>query len=122
MGRPTHINHNLPGTAADTTWNLAYNPASQLISQTRSNDAYAWPGAHNVDRPYATNGLNQRTLTGSEEGSLLATPDRQRKLFGSMPSRRILSYNVLRGMPRIGSAGAIAPAVAVSASPINAAS
>lgn len=43
---------------------LSYNPAGQIISRTASNDAYAWTGHANVDRPYAVNGLNQYTSAG----------------------------------------------------------
>jgi len=43
---------------------FAYNPASQLTSRTRTNDAYAWTAHENVDRPYTANGLNQYTAAG----------------------------------------------------------
>ncbi|MDP9421339.1 MAG: RHS repeat-associated core domain-containing protein [Pseudomonadota bacterium] len=42
----------------------ARNPASQIISQTRDNDVYAWTGAVTVDRNYATNGINQYQAAG----------------------------------------------------------
>ena len=35
-----------------------------MISQTRSNDGYAWTDAYNVNRGYTANGLNQYTLAG----------------------------------------------------------
>jgi RHS repeat-associated protein len=44
---------------------MSYNPASQIVGQTRSNDAYVWAGAVNVDRSYTTNGLNQYSAAGS---------------------------------------------------------
>ncbi|MFA5989907.1 MAG: RHS repeat-associated core domain-containing protein, partial [Sphingomonas sp.] len=40
------------------------NPAGQIASSTRDNDAYSWRGGVNVDRGYATNGLNQLTQSG----------------------------------------------------------
>ncbi|WP_102156518.1 hypothetical protein [Tsuneonella flava] len=43
---------------------MTRNPASQIASTTRSNDAYAWTGHANVDRNYTTNGLNQYTAAG----------------------------------------------------------
>lgn len=49
----------LPGTTYDTTTTFTYNPASQIASTTRSNDAYAWTGHTAVDRGYTANGLNQ---------------------------------------------------------------
>lgn len=36
----------------------------QITSSTRSNDAYAWTGAANVNRTYTTNGLNQYSAAG----------------------------------------------------------
>lgn len=62
--RPTSLSSDFLGTAADVTTTFAYNPASQITSRTRSNDGYAWTGAVNVDRGYATNGLNQYTAAG----------------------------------------------------------
>jgi RHS repeat-associated protein len=53
------------GTAQDLTSTLTYNPASQLATTTRSNDAYAWTAHYNVNRPYTANGLNQYTLSGT---------------------------------------------------------
>jgi RHS repeat-associated protein len=53
------------GTSLDVTWTFTHNPAGQVASQTRSNDAYAWTGHYAVQRPYTTNGLNQYTAAGS---------------------------------------------------------
>jgi RHS repeat-associated protein len=44
---------------------MCYNPASQITSLTRSNNAYAFIGSYNVNRSYTTNGLNQYTGAGS---------------------------------------------------------
>ncbi len=52
------------GTANDVTWYYSRNPAGQLASLTRTNDAYAWTGHYAVTRPYTTNGLNQYTAAG----------------------------------------------------------
>ncbi len=43
---------------------FAHNPASQIVQETRGNDAYAWTGAYDVSRPYAVNGLNQYSAAG----------------------------------------------------------
>ncbi len=54
----------LTGTSYDTTTTFTYNPASQISSQTRTNDTYAWAGQANVPSPgraYTPNGLNQYT-------------------------------------------------------------
>jgi RHS repeat-associated protein len=62
--RPSAIVNDLPGTAADSSIGLAYNPAGQIVSRSQSNDAYAAPPAYNVSRSYAVNGLNQYTAAG----------------------------------------------------------
>ncbi len=53
--------------SAKVAWDFARNPASQIISETRSNDAYAWTDHVNVDRSSVANGLNQDTDAGSED-------------------------------------------------------
>ena len=37
---------------------FAYNPASQIVTRSRNNDAYVWTGANRLDA-YTVNGLNQ---------------------------------------------------------------
>ncbi|HEV2865243.1 MAG TPA: RHS repeat-associated core domain-containing protein, partial [Allosphingosinicella sp.] len=51
--------------AGNVTLGFSYNPASQIRTRTRSNDAYAWNGGVNVSRSYTVNGLNQYTAAGS---------------------------------------------------------
>lgn len=46
-------------------YTFGYNPASQITSLTRSNDAFAFTGTYNVNRAYTANGLNQYTAAGS---------------------------------------------------------
>jgi RHS repeat-associated protein len=67
VNRLTGISHNLDGAA--TTNDVAisfpsYNPASQITSQTTSNDNYAFTARETVSRSYAVNGLNQYTSAG----------------------------------------------------------
>ena len=52
------------GRTGNVGWTFGYNPASQIVSETRDNDAFAWTGAVAVDRNYAVNGLNQYTAAG----------------------------------------------------------
>ncbi|WP_204276804.1 hypothetical protein, partial [Klebsiella aerogenes] len=59
ISRTTSIANDLAGSAYDLTTSLGYNPASQIVGRTRSNDAYAFTGFVNVNRAYAPNGLNQ---------------------------------------------------------------
>lgn len=49
----------------DQATNFAYNPASQIVSRSAANDAYAWQGHYNFNRNYTANGLNQYTAVGS---------------------------------------------------------
>jgi RHS repeat-associated protein len=51
---PIHSSYN-------AQYSFGYNPASQIIQQTRNNDAFAWTGAVNLNHSYSTNGLNQYT-------------------------------------------------------------
>ena len=43
---------------------FGYNSASQMLTDQRSNDDYAFDGRANVNKPYAVNGLNQYTAAG----------------------------------------------------------
>lgn len=67
MARTTGIGIDLAGTTNDLVLgkvgtvgsNMTYNPASQLTSIVRSNDAYAWSGAINAERNYTPDFLNR---------------------------------------------------------------
>jgi len=63
--RLTSLSHDLAGTSYDLSLGFSYNPAGQLTSNTRSNDAYAWQRHYNFNRGYTANGLNQYTASGS---------------------------------------------------------
>lgn len=65
-GRVATIVNNLGGAATthDLTQTFAYNPAGQIQSVARSNDAYAWGAHYNVDRAYVTDGLNRISSAG----------------------------------------------------------
>lgn len=64
MSRLNSLTDNLAGTANDVTLSFTHNPASQIVTRGRSNDAYRFTGYVNVDRTYAVNGLNQYTTAG----------------------------------------------------------
>jgi len=68
LTRLTSLADNLSGTTADVTATFGYNPANQIIGQTRSNDAYAFAGYTVASNTYTANGLNQYTTVGA--GSL----------------------------------------------------
>lgn len=63
--RLSQVTEDFAGTAQDLTKTFGYNPVAQIVSQSSSNDAYAWTGHYNVNRPYTANGLNQYTLSGA---------------------------------------------------------
>jgi hypothetical protein len=54
------------GAPTDVAYAYTRNPASQLAGVTRTNDNFAWTGHYAVQRPYATNGLNQYAQAGSD--------------------------------------------------------
>ncbi|HYG29066.1 MAG TPA: RHS repeat-associated core domain-containing protein [Allosphingosinicella sp.] len=62
--RLSSLGHNLAGTSADQSQSFGYNPASQIVSRTSANDAYASNTAYPVTRAYAVNGLNQYVSAG----------------------------------------------------------
>jgi RHS repeat-associated protein len=70
IGRLASLNHNLAGTAQDVTYTYsAYNPASQLLGQTLSNEGYQWSGGTAANSDYTVNGLNQYTSIGGSSMS-----------------------------------------------------
>lgn len=75
----TALTQDLSGTAHDIKLGFAYNPASQIVSNTRSNDAFAWTSHYNVNRAYAANGRNQY----SQSGAVVPTYDAKGNLTGA---------------------------------------
>jgi RHS repeat-associated protein len=64
VGRLTSLSDDLAGSTYDLTSAFAYNPASQLITRTRSSDQYRFVPYANLSRNYGVNGLNQYTSAG----------------------------------------------------------
>jgi RHS repeat-associated protein len=62
--RLSGLTQSFPNSASNVNQTFAYNPASELTTETRDNDAFAWAGAVLVNRDYATNGLNQYGSAG----------------------------------------------------------
>ena len=60
--RPASLGHAFGSGAVN--WTFGRNPASQLNSMTRDNDAFAWTGHASGQQAYAANGLNQYTTVG----------------------------------------------------------
>ena len=63
-GRLASQTDDLASSGYDQTRTFGYNPASQMVTRTASNNNYAFTGNYNVDRPYVANGLNQYTAAG----------------------------------------------------------
>jgi len=62
ISRLSTMTHQLAGTTADQILTFGYNPASQIITRTESNNAYASaPPPDGPARNYSVNGLNQYT-------------------------------------------------------------
>jgi RHS repeat-associated protein len=59
ISRLASLSDNLSGTQWDRTSSFAYNPAGQIVSQTRDNDLYAWTGHYNRDLTEVPDGLNR---------------------------------------------------------------
>ena len=59
------LGQDLSSTGSDLNLGFAWSPVSQVVSETRSNDNYAWTGHYNVARSYSTNNLNQYTAAGA---------------------------------------------------------
>ena len=65
ISRVSSIAQGFTGAIGNVTSTLGYTPSSQIASETRDNDAFAWGGGVNVNRGYTANGLNQYTLSGA---------------------------------------------------------
>jgi RHS repeat-associated protein len=64
VGRLSSLNQRFAGGAGNANESFGYNPASQIITHAKDNDAYVFTGDANVSRSYAVNGLNQYTAAG----------------------------------------------------------
>jgi RHS repeat-associated protein len=83
--RLSQLADNPAGTTHDQTLSFAYNPASQIVSNTRSNDLFAWTGHGSGTTSSTANGLNQLASLGA------ATPGYDSK--GNMTSDTARSYS-----------------------------
>jgi len=65
--------HDMDGSATgnDATMSFAYNPASQIVTRSMTNNAYEFPVA-SENRSYAVNGLNQYTQVSGDAPATLA--------------------------------------------------
>jgi RHS repeat-associated protein len=111
VSRLASLTNNLSGTANDLTIdNIAYNPASQIVSLRRTGDAYAFTGYANQTTATTSNGLNQQTNVGGgtvgwdANGNLTTDPTRSKNYLYT-------SENLLRA------ASGVVPAVTLAYDP-----
>jgi YD repeat-containing protein len=64
IGRLLGQSEAFAGGTGNVQWTFNLNHASQIVSETRDNDAYAYNGLISLTRNYAVNGLNQYTTAG----------------------------------------------------------
>ena len=74
--RLSALTQNAAGTADDLTNSFAYNPASQIVSETTTNAAYDWTHPANFTNAYASDLLNKSTTAAgaSRQGPAAMTP------------------------------------------------
>ncbi|WP_162806480.1 RHS repeat-associated core domain-containing protein [Sphingosinicella terrae] len=64
VSRLSQLVQGLAGNSHDLTLDFTYNPASQIATNERSNDVFAWTGASNASQAYIADGLNRYTSIG----------------------------------------------------------
>lgn len=64
VSRLASLSHALTSGGASVSWGFGYNPANQIVSQSRTNDLYATTSYTTSNKTYAVNGLNQYTTAG----------------------------------------------------------
>lgn len=107
ISRPSTLGLDLAGSGSDQILGFAYNPASQIVARTSSNDAYVSNTAYNVTRGYSINGLNQYTAAGAatfaydangnltSDGSRSYVYDAENRLVSATGPNATLSYDPL---------------------------
>ena len=82
VSRLTWDSQNFASGTANLITGYAYNPANQIVTKSRSNNAYAFTGYVTVSRPYVANGLNQYATAGSGTGTITFGYDANGNLTG----------------------------------------
>lgn len=116
VSRLSTLTNDHSGTVNDVTTGFGYNAANQIVSRSRSNDAYAFTGYPQVavSRPYTANGLNQYIAAGpavftydangnlTGDGTNTYTYDVENRLLtGSGPIPASLQYDPMGRLWRI---------------------
>jgi RHS repeat-associated protein len=115
ISRLSTLTNNLAGTAADQTLTFGYNPASQIVTRTESNDAYA-NATPDATRIYNANGLNQYTTVAgaahtydsngnlTSDGATTFVYDSENRLVSSNAGQNTLTYDPLGRLFQISAA------------------
>ncbi|WP_066798435.1 RHS repeat domain-containing protein [Sphingomonas soli] len=117
ISRLSSATTDLTGSSYDVTAGYAYNPASQIVTRTRSNDNYAYAGYATASTSYTANGLNQYSAVGAagytyddngnltSDGTTSYTYDVENRLVSSSAGAA-LSYDPLGRLYKVtGTAG-----------------
>jgi RHS repeat-associated protein len=116
--RLASLSDDLAATAQDLTTIFSYNPANQVVSRSRNNDAYSYLGEVPVNRPYTANGLNQYQTAGSAsftydangnltgDGSVTFTYDAENRLISASGAKNAtLSYDPMGRLWQVTASG-----------------
>jgi len=69
VGRLSGLSHSWLTGSSNVTYGFDYNPASQIVARTTSNDAYVFDNGVTSARSYTVNGLNQYVTVGPQSYS-----------------------------------------------------
>ena len=118
VSRLASLTHDFAGTTNEVTTSFTYNPASQISSVTRSNDAFAWTGHSNVNLGSTADGLNRigninTTVLGydnlgnlTSDGATSFTYDPENRLIGATGARNAtLGYDPLGRLAQVSDTG-----------------
>lgn len=108
IGRLTGIAHAPTPAALNVAYGFTYNPASQIVTRSVSNNSYVYMGDQTATRSYAVNGLNQYTAVDGNnytydangnlvsDGGLNLVYDAENRLVGASGVRSAgLAYDPL---------------------------
>jgi RHS repeat-associated protein len=114
VSRLASLSSDLAGTTHDLTSTFSFNPASQIASTSRNNDAYAWTDHSNISNGYTANGLNQYSAAGAatltydakgnltSDGSVNFTFDSENKLISASGAKSAtLAYDPLNRLRQV---------------------
>jgi YD repeat-containing protein len=103
VGRLQSLGHDLAGNGFDQSYGFTYNAASQIVTQTATNDGYASNTARNVNRGYASNTAYNVARAYSVNG-LISTLQRAGRRSATTPTAtsRPTAPTTTSTMPRIG--------------------